>query len=124
MPRTFTLQRLMLVITLICILCGLASAYPQVAFDCAIFITLWAPTIVVWIVLIRLSRQPVAVWIASLFGAWTGLLLVPGVGWTARDGWHSFLWYFLAVAIPPAVGALLIGGISLLGDVLTRRQPN
>ena len=123
MPRTFTLQRLMLAITLFCIACSIAAAYPKLAANCAILGALWAPTIVVWIMLVKLSRQPVTVWIASLFGAWAGLLLVPGVVWTSRDGWYGFLWYFIAVAIPPAIGALLIGGISLLGDILTRSQP-
>jgi hypothetical protein len=74
MPRTFTLARLMLGITAFCILCGLAVNFPGEALECAAFGVFFGPTIVVWLVMLRRTRQPVTLSVIAMMGAWLGLL--------------------------------------------------
>src|SRR5690349_787251 len=72
MRRTFTLAGLMVGITVFCILCGLAVNYPMPALGCALVALVLIPSIIVWFLMMRRSRQPVALTVGSLIGIGTG----------------------------------------------------
>ena len=121
MSRTFSLGRLMVGVTVFCVLCGLAVNFPEVAMGCAGLGLFCAPTVIVCGVLGKYSIRPSSLWTLSLLGAFVGLLLVPGFGLTWRSGWQDYVQFFLRVQIPPALGALLFGGSGLMVELRLRR---
>jgi hypothetical protein len=83
---------------------------------------LCVPAIIVCLGLIRLSRQPRTIGVVSLLGVAFGALFSPGWILTERDGWQTFVVDYLFSAIPPAFGALLLGGALLADELVARRK--
>ena len=127
MPRTFSLQRLMLAITLICIACSIAVAYPKESLAYILLLTLFTPTVIVCQVLVSLSspNQRLTTLLIALSGALVTLIFALPVmdsGLPRRTVWQALEPYVLPIAIGPTVGALGLGGAALLDDILRLRN--
>jgi hypothetical protein len=125
MPRTFSLQRLMLAITLFCILCGLAVIFPQVTFGSAMLTGPFIPAALVWLGLAAFSRRPWELLFICLSGALIGLILlsltVTGPP-TRGTMWECYCDQLRSTALPSGLGALLLGGAALADDIRRNRQ--
>jgi len=124
MPRTFSLARLMLGITLFCILCGLAVNYSEMMFAYVLICASFLPTAIVCLTLVSFSRRRKTVLILSILGAFVPVLPGPAVMHTGPEPltvWQAIngLWPF---AILPPLGALLFGGAALLNDFSSRQS--
>jgi hypothetical protein len=117
MPRTFSLARLLLGITMFCAVCGVAVNYPEAALACAYAGGYFGPTIIVWLLLIRFSDHPVLLSVNCLVGVFVGFLFAPSIMWPS-SWWDMFVFE----AIPPALGALLLGGAALADEFVQRRR--
>lgn len=119
MPRTFSLARLMIGVTLFCVACAVAVNFPKpvLVFFVAAFV--FGPTVVIWFLLFRYWNRPILITVACFIGAAMGFMFFPpaviffmgsvlGVPWT---GWLQDMTYFL-VPIGPPVGAAVIGAIA------------
>jgi hypothetical protein len=127
MPRTFSLQRLMLAITLICIACSIAVAYPQASLAYALLLALFTPTVIVCQILVSLSspNQRMTTLLIALLGAFLGFVFVlPVFGFEGRPTtiWQAIQPLILPITIGPTVGALALGGAALLDDLLRLRH--
>ena len=127
MPRTFSLQRLMLAITLICIACSIAVAYPQESLAYALLLSLFTPTVIVCQILVSLSSpdQRMTTLLIALFGAFLTLIFALPVmdsGLPRPTVWKALGPYVLPITIGPTVGALGLGGAALLDDILRLRH--
>jgi hypothetical protein len=128
-PRTFSLARLLLAITLFCLLCGLAVAFPGEAF----FAVIVSPPVIAWLVMLPFSNRRVALSVWSFLGAFIALFLLgllpaifDPIFFAAHEsfppwlgGGKSFLEGGLIVGIiclslTSALGALLAGGAFLI----------
>lgn len=121
MPRAFTLQRLMLAITVFCIVCGLSAAFPAIA----VLAWIIAPAAFVWIVLAAFSHRPWELLSTCAIGAFIGLfyLLLFSTGPPAGvSEWQEHFYILIPPALSSFLGALLLGGAALFDDILTRRQ--
>ena len=121
MPRTFSLGRLMLGITLSCIVCGWAVNYPEEALHWLGMVTLIAPTIVVGLALLPFSHRPLETMMAAFCGGvlaggitclYVAYLILP-----FTSAWQSWQIYCL-FAVPQALGALAFGVIQIRYDPL------
>jgi len=121
MPRTYTLGRLMSGITVFCILCGLAANFPDVAAFVGAVILVFAPTIVIFLILARFSRDRPSLGCLIFFAAVFGLLLVPGVR-VGGGGWTGAIFNYLFVAAFPAICALLLSLPFVLSDIWARHS--
>jgi hypothetical protein len=122
-PRTFSLATLLLAITLISLLCGLAVNFPQESFDFVLTASLLVPTLVV-ILLLGVSCQRRTVSTLALFGAILGALIGPAVSYSGppMNWWQHYKLVFIPATIPPALGALRFGGTALIIDILQAHQ--
>jgi hypothetical protein len=122
MSRTFSLGRLMLVVTVFCVLCGLAVSFPLYAKLYLLIALLFVPTVIVWAVLLRLSSERVLLGCCVLIGALFGYMLFSpmwmSVPWTSLGAID-----YLVCALPPAVGALVLGG-AVVADEAGRHWKN
>src|SRR5438094_514998 len=113
MPRTFSLARLLLGITLFCLLCGLAVNFPEVAIALA-----WAtiataavlcPTMCITLVLVHMANHRGSLifiaFVGAVYGIAARLTLFP-LWWTLNYGGNVF---YLSLATPPALGAFITG---------------
>ena len=128
MPRTFTLQNLMIGITLFCILCGLAWNFPQESLAYALLLALFIPTVIVCQILVSFSRERMTTLIIALIGATIGLVFSPpisvfGAHFTGspRTVWQCIAPMILPMAILPPFGALVLGGAVLMDELRKRR---
>jgi hypothetical protein len=129
MPRTFSLQRLMLAITLFCIACSIAAAYPEPSLACLILLSLFTPTLIVCQVLVSLSSrsQRMTTLLFALVGAAFGLLLIPAHidfgcrGYTTTIS-QAIEPLVLPIMIFPTLGAIFFGSAALLDDILRLRH--
>jgi hypothetical protein len=123
MPRTFSLAGLMVGVTLLCLVCGLAVNYPVgarvVALVVALIAILIAPTVIVWLGLMRLSRHRIALTFTSVVGGMLGFVLWIGVVELSLFGSG---WAAIGLFTVPAIGALFLSGIMLVADVYLGRR--
>jgi len=123
MPRTFSLARLMLGITLFCILCALAVNYREASFAYALLFASFVPTAIVCLTLVSFSRRRKTVLFCSIIGAlMIGMCCLP-VQLLPPPGDPTRIWthtapMFSAMTVFPPLGALLFGGAALLVDLL------
>jgi MFS family permease len=117
MPRTFSLARLLLFITLLCLLCGLAVNFPAFVIAWFLFGLCFAPTIMAWLMLNRFARSPSNVFSLSCVGALVGYaVLAPAImrAWHYDPFWlGTFFAYYTVFSFSPAISALLVGGIAI-----------
>jgi len=116
MPRTFSLARMMLVITALCLLCGFAVNFPLLS---AILI----PPLFALLVLIPFARRRVQLimyvtvgTIAAAFFVGLTVKRVQPVPMTEADRWAAVA----AIAIATSVSALTWGGAALFEELVHR----
>jgi hypothetical protein len=109
-PRTFSLARLLLAVTVFCLLCGLAVK----SRDLAILI---GPSLMVWIVLFMIAPSPVWVTLACVGGVVCSSLIFTPARWSPV----SDLTYFMQTSFPWASFAAIFGGAAILDDIRARR---
>lgn len=123
MPRTFTLASLMLGITLFCILCGLAVAFPVASILCVLVAGVSAPpAAVVWLVLARFSKQRGSL----LWNVFVGAVVGSIVGLIAGGGgpWGPWWLDYARAIVFSSLGALVWGSVGLLDEFFpTRKAP-
>ena len=129
MPRTFTLQRLMLAVTLICIACAIAVAYPTPLTAYLLLLTLFAPTVIVCQVLVSYSspNERMTTLLIALFGAFIGFMFAveaPAfqMGPGPRTAWQAVAPFAGPMTVFPTLGALVLGGAALADDMRRRRN--
>jgi hypothetical protein len=115
-PRTFSLGRLMLVVTLVCVVIGVAVRFSDLANATIAAIGWVGPTLVVLGILSGNSQQPRATVVAAVVGAIVVFCIVtPQVVQTPhRNAWSFWDLYaanYFKIAIPPALGAILLSGL-------------
>jgi hypothetical protein len=138
MPRTFSLARLLLGVTLFCVLCGLAVNYPVETIPFIAIPSLFVLPPTCCVVVSRFSRRPDACFAAAMIGMFSGYavdfllarLLLPSwnpisslepLGLADPDNPFVGLGLTAVVcavgALPPVLGALLAGGGFILKDL-------
>jgi hypothetical protein len=127
MPRTFSLSRLLLFITLLCLLCGLAVNFPLQTLAFVFIAGAFVPTAIVCLTLVSFSRRRMTVLIISMLGAGICVLLGPAqihMGPPPRTVWESVQPLYAGMSFP-ALGALLLGATALAADAfLQPRREN
>ena len=140
MAWTFSLRRLLLGMTVLCVVTGLAVNFPQQALIVAAVAGLLAPTLIVLQVGLLLSRRRWSTMFAGrrwstivwgLLGALAGICLTPTKLTNPQSWFEQYLSCYLLFAIPPACGAfLLVMGLALddrlqqpAGSSAPKREP-
>jgi len=121
MSRTFSLSRLMLGVTVFCVLCGLAVNFPLAVILCAFVAALsLPPAVVVWFALARYSKQRGSLLWNVVIGAFAGCMggVIASGGDFVGPSWLGFL----SVMIYSSIGALVWGCLGLLDEVLPTRK--
>jgi Na+/proline symporter len=124
-PRTFSLATLLLSITLISLLCGLAVNYPEVSLAFLLICSLFIPFAIVCLTLVSFSYNRKAVLASAIVGGLVSCaLFTPAMqmGPTPRTILDAVGRECLPVAINAAFGALLLGVAALIAD--SYQQPN
>ena len=106
MPRTFSLQRLMLLITLLCVVTAFAVQFPDFANRSLAAACYAIPTAVVLYVVARHANRRWAVWVGGAMGATIGYTAI-GYAALSQMGGPGWLDHYLSIAIPPAIVGLL-----------------
>src|SRR5882724_4739239 len=119
MPRTFSLAMLLIVITLACLLCGLAANNPDF-FQPLPVLYVCAPGALVTLPLVCLSKHRGLLLFNSLVGAVFGFAVLPLIGPFLEPEPGSFGQPDYAFTLP-AIGALLFGSIFLLAEIYESR---
>jgi MFS family permease len=126
-PRTFSLARLLLAISLFCILCGLTVNFPQDALTCALAAVVFGPMFFAWLAMLDYSSRPIVISIAFFVGAIIGFLFLPvALILSARlvglplTGWAGVL-AIICVPISATVGSISTGGAFLMYELRHRR---
>jgi len=129
MPRTFSLARLLVAITLFSLFCGLAVNFPIVALICGATVLFFVPTFLVWLVLASYSRHGHAMAFTSFVGAICGLtvggplalLVMSPISVNDSPLMQWFKWFVLALI--PALGALFLSAaLLILGRYVDRHK--
>ena len=123
MSRTFSLGRLMVGVTVFCVLCGLVVNFPGVVILCVLVGAYSVlPAAAAWLVLARYSKQRGSLLWNVIRGSFVGFMLGLLVG---SDGiWGPWWLDFARVAITSSLGAFVFGSLGLLDEVLaTRKDP-
>jgi hypothetical protein len=119
MPRTFSLARLMLGITLFCVVCGLAVNYPIAA-------VILAPTCLVWFGVTRIVTYRGGLTVTCLLGAGLGFfpagLLAEHVATHHLDDWWRLPAAVVILGSGPAIGALIFSGSVLFCEHYLKRR--
>jgi hypothetical protein len=136
-PRTFSLARLLLAVTLFCVLCGLAVNYPVEALAFIALPSLFVLPPTFCVLLSKLGRRPNVSFTAAMIGMFSGYavdfllsrVLLPA--WQPisslepldlADPTNPFIGLGLTLVVlacganPPLLGALLAGGAVILKD--------
>jgi flagellar biosynthesis protein FliQ len=109
MTRTFTLRRLMLNVTGVCVTCGLVSAFPSAAGQVAAVLLTFVPALIVAIAMSWLSSRPWRALLVALGGATVCYLLAPVPSGTSLM--HDYWLVFEQVAPWTMGGALVCGAV-------------
>lgn len=118
MTRTFSLRLLLLAVTAVCVGLGIVINFPNLAFGFGWRLGFSAPAIIVCLLLSRVSSRSRTTIVCGLLGALiAGFIFMPVITRNSRGPetyWEFFVTYYLILAIPPAVGALLFCGVEVL----------
>jgi hypothetical protein len=123
MPRTFSLFRLMLGITAFCLLCGLAANFPEASSVVGRVVAFFGPTIVIWLLIMRRSRQWFDATIVSVIGSVVGLVVSACVVLPILfhfQAWIGVTFEFLvfaALSVGSALGVLTLGRVGLADEL-------
>ena len=127
MPRTFTLQQLLIVMTLICVACSLVAVFPHTAAATGMTLSYFLPGIVVGGVLSLLSSHPSRAWALSFLGSLGGFMFVPRNLWIWGDYnliyWEIYRRDFLSIATYTTAGACLGAVAAVVFFPRWRRPP-
>lgn len=115
MPRTFSLARLFLAITLFCFLCGLAVYFP-------IFGRFCAPSVIVLVWFVCFSNEPILMALFCFGGACAGGMFLPWLvfavlGDPRQSPMQQNQLADLALLMCAPAGALLVGGAIVLLEI-------
>ena len=99
-------------------LCGLAVNFPHVTLGNAGLLSVFLPTICVFLVFARLSRDRIGLGCLTFLGALLGAMAIPGIQF--GGGVQGHILNYLLVAIPPAIGAMFIAWPAVMADLWTR----
>lgn len=118
MSLTFSLRRLLVGVTVVCVLCALVANFPQAAHAVVLGIPFVAPTIVMCAVLPWCSSRPLLTLFAAIAGAWIGWMYFPHTIHELRseppDWWDMYSYTLQSQAFPAAAGAFF-GGFACVG---------
>ena len=115
MQRTFTLRRLFLNVTVLCVITAISVAFPKALVRLSLAVGLFLPTITVCTAFAYVSGRKKIVFGISLTGGLVAWLLTPRiyVSWNGLPSWWDlYVLDFQTQAIPAAIGALCFGGIA------------
>jgi hypothetical protein len=115
MSRTFSLARLMIGVTVLCIVCGLAVSFPQLLLLCT-------PTVIVCLGLVSFSHRRAVVLVVALTGAFAILPISPAISFELFGYPHDRWERYQANAMLPALAAFLFGSAALLHECLPWRN--
>jgi hypothetical protein len=106
----------MLVVTLVCVVIGVTVRFSSLAIATVAAIGWVAPTLIVLAILSGSSHQPRATVAAAVMGAVVAVCIVtlPLLDQPHRNAWPFWDLYaanYIAIAIPPALGAILLSGL-------------
>ncbi len=120
----FSLRRLLIILTIACVILAFAAAFPVTCLEIAGRCCLLLPTLAVCAAVSFLSSRRVLVFAYGATGAIVGWLLSPsmtGLSSPSRS-WGAFVDHFTLYAIPPAIGALFLGGIAMAATYRSRKK--
>ena len=118
MSRTFSLGRLMVGVTVFCVLCGLAVNFPEMVIGWAFIDSIVGPPAVIWLVLSRFAKwRGSLLWNVSI-GAVLGLV----VGALFVCGCETFWLAYAKIEIPSSLGAFVFGVVGLLDECIASRR--
>ena len=115
MRRTFTLRRLFINLTVLCVALGFIARFPGFSVEAGLWILLVAPTLAACALLFHFSTRPVTTVGAAVFGALVAAVFCPSsticspISW-----WDLYVIRFGSMAIPTATGAVVLGSLILL----------
>jgi K+-sensing histidine kinase KdpD len=126
MPRTFSLARLMIVITLVCVVCAVAAHYGKDFDDYLIVSLLFVPTGVVCLAVASFAHNRIIVLAFSIIGAFLSSFFLPAVQGShhlmSNNTWTLIEPLFGPLAVIPPLGALIFGVAALADEMLQRRR--
>jgi hypothetical protein len=117
MPRNFSLARLMLGVTLLCVIFGLAVSYRDDALVYALIVAALVPSGIVCLTLVSFASQRTFILFASLVGMALGLTCLVPVqhgGGPYPSVWHAIGPVFMPIAIGSTIGAFFFGTAALV----------
>jgi len=120
MPRTFSLARLLIAITLICLICGMGVNVPFL-FDPLLVLFWWLPVAAITCLLASFSKQRGLLIFNALVGAIFAMALMPTLGPLLKPAYGDWDTPDLTFTIP-ALGALLFGGSFVLMEIHDRKS--
>jgi len=120
MARTFSLGRLMVVVTLVCVICAVAASYGEDFGAYLLVASLFVPTAIVCLTLVSFAKRRKTTLAISILGAVIGwFLLMPvsmHMGPGPKTAWEVIQPDIIPFAIFPPIGALVFGGSLLLDE--------
>ena len=124
MERTFSLARLMVVITLICVVCAVAAYYGKDFGAYLLLVALFAPTGIVCLLLGSFSRRPKTTMVISFAGAFLVAFFMPmgHMGRPSMNVWELILRDFGDLAVFPPLGSLVFGGAVLTDEYFSHHE--
>jgi hypothetical protein len=113
MSLTFSLRRLLVGVTVVCVICALVANFPKAAFAVVLAVPFFLPTVVVCATLPWFSLRPRGALATALAGAIIGWLLTPTLyvnwGTSVPEWWDLYSLDLQTQAWPPALGAFVLG---------------
>ena len=118
MRRTFTLRRLFVNITVLCVVLAATQAFPDESLRVVLFLGLYLPAAAAIGFFTYISPLRGATFAAGFFGAFVGRLLSPSVSGRSSTWMDQFSNDFATTAGPIGIGAFLF---SLIGWAIAVR---
>jgi len=113
MSRTFSLRRLMIGVTVLCLLCALVANFPEITYQAILGAGFFVPTVVACAVLPWFSSRPLLTLCGAIAGAIVGWIFFSYTIYESRsappDWWDMYCYTFQTEAIPAATGAFVAG---------------
>ncbi len=108
--KQFTIRRLLINVTILCVVLALAVTFPQLARSLTLFLLLYLPTLIVLGTACYFSSQPIRTLLVVVVGAILGWVVSPRI-FVNRDVpmtfWDSFILDFKTAGVFTAVAALV-----------------
>jgi hypothetical protein len=124
MPHTFSLGRLMLIITLLCVFCAVAVYYGRDFGDYLLCVLLLVPTAIVCVTLASFSEHRKTTLAISVLGAVISDFIFNGGLYTrhCRTVWEVVQMNLVSFTVCSSLGALVLGGALLLDEKFSHRD--